>query len=431
MTRTRILWGLLLMLIVSTGAARVMAAPKENFEKTVLKNGVTVMYKVMKDQPMVSMYAVFPIGTRQEKAKGIAHLLEHLVFRGGSEYTYQDIAGETIRQGGQFNGFTSFYSTSYNYVVPKENFETAFKVFNASIWKTNLTAANVDMEKKIIVYELDMDYSMQYAYYPVIRYFYPEMYHSKESMAGISVADLQAFHRSYYQPDNATYIIAGDFNPKTVFASLEQIKKTGESPKKTASALSGGLAFPRGEVVEERNLYPFQFQALMGYELDGLTAKERMVLKLLSYIYGSNWKIDYRQNRYKIYNAVTRSVGNKDYFGIFYLERVRPYSEARYRQEKENMQKFFHEFKKIDFKREFTNFSKLIDREMIQSQVSPETAVEYEVQRLTDPDNITVDALEIVKSLKEKDLMDLIDKYFSKPPTAWILVKHNAGGNNG
>lgn len=429
MIRTRILW-VLLLLVVSTGFVQVQAAPEENFRKTVLKNGITVLYKVMEGQPMVSMYAVFPIGTRQEKAKGIAHLLEHLVFRGGSEYTYQDIAGVTIRQGGQFNGFTSFYSTSYNYVVPKENFETAFKVFNASIWKTNLNASDVEMEKKIIVYELDMDYSMQYSYYPVIRYFYPEMYHSQESLAGISVADLQAFHRTYYQPDNATYIIAGDFNPKSVFTALEQVKKTGESPGKTKPAALGDLNFPRGEVVEERNLYPFQFQVLMGYELEGLNPKERMVLKLLSYIYGFNWKIDYRQNRYKIYNVVTRSVGNKDYFGIFYLERIRPFNEDRYRQEKANMQKFFHEFKKLDFKKEVTNFTKLINREMIQSQVSPDTAVEYEVQRLTDPDNITIDSLDIVKSLKEKDLLDLIDKYFSKPPTAWILVKHNAGGNN-
>ncbi|HEY8463371.1 MAG TPA: insulinase family protein, partial [Bacillota bacterium] len=126
----RVKRGLLALLIVVTIVPAVTAAPRENFEKIVLKNGITVMYKLMKDQPLVSMYAVFPVGTRQEKEKGIAHLMEHLVFRGGSEYTYQDIAKATFWEGGHFNGFTSFYATSYNYVVPKESFDTAFKVFN-------------------------------------------------------------------------------------------------------------------------------------------------------------------------------------------------------------------------------------------------------------------------------------------------------------
>lgn len=424
----RVKRGLLALLIVVTIVPAVTAAPRENFEKIVLKNGITVMYKLMKDQPLVSMYAVFPVGTRQEKEKGIAHLMEHLVFRGGSEYTYQDIAKATFWEGGHFNGFTSFYATSYNYVVPKESFDTAFKVFNASLWQTNLDPATVELEKKIIVYELDMNYSQQYAFYPIIRYFYPEMYHSKQTLAQIEVEDLRAFHRQYYQPQNATYILAGDFNLKTVLESLERIKKTSEILTQTAPTQSEGLEFPRGELVEERNLYPYQYQILMGYELEGLTPKERMVLKLLSYIYGSSWKIDYLQNRYKIYNVVTRTVGKKDYFGIFYLERLQPFNNARYQQDKTNMLKFIREFKQVEFKREVKNFIKLLEREMKQSQASPEAAVEYEVQRLTDPDNITIDSLAIIKSLQEKDLLNVIVKYLGKPPTAWIVVKHKAGG---
>jgi predicted Zn-dependent peptidase len=424
-------WWLGLVLIIGYGSMTIWAAPKENFTTVVLKNGITVKYKVMKDQPMVSMYAVFPIGSNQEKTKGIAHLTEHLVFRGGSEYTYQDIAGETIRKGGQFNGFTSFYNTSFNYVVPKDNFEAAFKVFNASIWQTTLNTTNMEMEKKIIVYEIDMDYAMQYSYYPVVRYFYPDMYQSKETLAPITVQDLKVFHQTYYQPENAIYFLAGDFDPKTACALLEQVKKTGEGrPQKANPKTAAALDFPKGELVEERNLTPYKYQVLMGYELSGLTDKERMVLKLLSYIYGSDWKIDYQQNKYKIYNAVSRTVGTHDYFGIYYLERVLPFTEENYQAEKAHLQQYIYQFKKIDFSREVKNFTKLIEREMKQSQATPQSAVEYEIQRRTDPDSITVDSLATLNSLKKRDLFNVIDQYLSKPPTTWILVKHKPGGQS-
>jgi predicted Zn-dependent peptidase len=422
-------WWLWLALIISCGSLTTWAAPKENFTTVVLKNGITVKYKVMKNQPMVSMYAVFPIGSNEEKLKGIAHLTEHLAFRGGSEYTYQEIAGETIRKGGQFNGFTSFYNTAYNYIVPKENFEGAFKVFNASLWQTTLNATNVEMEKKIIVYELDMGYASQYAYYPIIHYFYPDMYHSKDTLAQITIADLKEFHQTYYRPGNATYIIAGDFDPKAACAILEQIKDPSEGkPQKANPKGAKALNFPKGELVEERNLTPYQYQILMGYELSGLTDKERMVLKLLSYIYGADWKIDYQQNKYKIYNVVSRTVGTRDYFGIYYLERVLPFTEDNYQAEKANLQKYVYQFKKIDFQREVKNFAKTIDREMKQSQATPESAVEYEIQRLTDPDNITVDSLATLKALKKRDLFKVIDKYLNRPPTTWILVKNRPGG---
>jgi predicted Zn-dependent peptidase len=424
----RFLW-FLLIVGCALSPATTWAAPRENFTKVVLKNGITVMYKVMKGQPMVSMNAVFPIGFNMEKKKGIAHLLEHLVFRGSSEYSYRDIAGATNRQGGQFNGFTSFYNTSFNYVTTKESFEKAFNIFNASIWKTNLTVSNMEKEKKIIGYELDMDYAMQYSYYPIARYLYPEMYHSRETLAKITVEDLKEFHRTYYQPANARYVIAGDINPQTILSVLEgQSNADGAGPQPGDKSAIKGMEFPQGEKVEERNLYPYRYQLLMGYELTGLSPKERMALKLLAYIYGSDWKIDYERNQYKIYNAVSRTVGPKDYFALYYLERNKPFTERNYQTEKANMQRYVYEFKKIDFKKELKNFIKLVEREAKLSQISPESAVEYEVQRLTDPDNITVDSLAILKKLNQKHLLAVIDKYLSKPPTTWILVKHKEGG---
>lgn len=397
--------------------------PRENFTRQTLKNGLTVMYKVMKGQPMVSLAAVFPIGMNREKEKGIAHLLEHLVFRGGSGYGFQDIAGVTCRQGGEFNGYTTFYATYYNYVIPKENFDTAFRVFNGCVWKTDFSESVIDLERKIVIHELDMNYSDRYLYYPIFHYFFPEFRYSRESVAEISSQDLQDFYQNYYQPGNATFLLAGDFDPKPVLEELEKCSN-GYGARQTPKTSVVEFDLPRQDVVETRNLYPYHYQLLMAYELEGISDRERMILKLLSYVFGYDSKIDYEKNEFKVYNVVTRTLGNKDYFGIYYLERNRPFTDEALAATKVSLQKYFREFKKIDFSKELQNMIQLVEMEVVESQESPAEAVDYEVQRLVQFDNITTDSLPVLRKLTLKDLEGVIEKFFTKPPTTWILVKN-------
>ncbi len=421
--RSILIWGLLITLLLAPVTTQAAVNKELEFTQVTLKNGVTLKYKIIKDEPVVSMYAVFPIGMNREKTKGIAHLMEHLVFRGGKGYDFNKIAAVTTRQGGYFNGFTSFDATVYNYVVPKEHFKDAFEVFNGSIWQTDLSETTVELERKIVVHELDMDYAERMPYYPVFQYFFPEIYYTKETIAAISVDDLREFHLDHYQPENATYIVAGDFDPKMVIERLEQVAN-GFGKRPVLKDDLNEFSLPFGEIVETRNIYPYHYQLLMGYEMEGLTESERMVLKLLSYYYGSNYRIDYYNNRYKFYNVISRTLGNKEFFGIYYLERDQEFSEANLNEEKARMQSFIRQFRKSDFKKLLKNFIELIELEQESSSDSAVKSGEYELQRLISPDNITVDDLPALKKLSPKDLERVIERYFTKPPQTWILVKN-------
>lgn len=406
------------------------AASPDRFQKVTLKNGLTVLYKVMKGYPMVSLNAVFPVGMNQEKEKGIAHLLEHMVFRGGSGNGFPEIAAATIRKGGSFSGATSFEATTYNYVVPKETVIEGLRIFNGSIWKTDFSEAHVALERRIVLHELDLDYSLRYQVYPVFRYFFPEFSYTKETVARIASPDLQKFHLSFYQPENATYILAGDFDLKTVLAELEKVDN-GYGHQQVVRPEVREFDLPRGEVAEERNLYPYQFQVLMAYQFNGLSLRERLILRLLAGIYGYSDRIDYLRNEYQIYNTVSRSVGNQDYFGIFYLERNQPYSEAVYQEQKAQIRKFIRQFQKVDVKKEIKNLINELNLEIAQSQNSPEDAASYQTQRIMDHDALSIDALPELKRISAKDLTQFIAKYLNQPPTCWILVKNTKadGGN--
>lgn len=422
--KRRFLWlGLLLIMFMTPLTTHAASQDELDFKEVVLNNGIKLKYKILKGEPLVSMYSVFPIGMNQEKTKGIAHLMEHLVFRGGAGYNFGDIAANTTRKGGYFNGFTSFSATAYNYVVPKENFQEAFKIFNGSIWNTDLSEAMVALERRIVVHELDMDYAERLSFEPVFRYFYPEITYTKETVDSITPQDLQEFHQDFYQPENATYILAGDFDLEAVIAELEQVTN-GFGRREVRQENLNEFSLPAGDWIEARNIYPYHYQLLMAYEMEGLSEADRMVLKLLAYSFGFNHRIDYYNNEYKFYYLLSRTLGNKEFFGIYYLERDRQFSEADLLKEKERMLSFFRQFKKVDFKKVLANFIELIELERVSSAKSPVEAVEYEVQRLTNPDNVTIDDLPVLKKLTEKDLERVMAEYFNKPPQTWILVKN-------
>jgi predicted Zn-dependent peptidase len=411
----------LALLAFAFGAPLAAAAPASDFKTEKLPNGLTLIYKVMKDQPQVSINAIFPIGFFEEKHQGMPHLLEHLAFRGGSGYHYDDIVAVTNRQGGFFNGATNFYSTSYNYVVPKEQLDRALKVFNGSLWKTDFSEANVHFERRIIRHELDMDYGFRYPYYAVLRYFYPEMQDDRQKV-DFTPSQVREFHMTYYQPENATYVMAGDFDPRAVISQLSQLSN-GYGRIATPPAKIDGFRLPRGEIVEQRNIYPYQFQLLMAYEFTGLSAKERMLLNLLAFSYGADYKTDYERNQFKEYNVVSRSIAGSDYFGIYYLERTRPYSAEALAAEKANLRQYVRQFRKMDFKQRLQDFCNAIVMEQTQSRESAVDAAALACQRLMDPSSITADDLALIKKLSVKDLERFIDSYLSKPPTTWVLVK--------
>lgn len=427
--KQRLLWIVMALMLV-IAPLNVSAKPEETFTKMVLPNGLTLMYRVMKNQPMVSMCAIVPIGMDYPK-KSIAHLTEHMIFRGNEDYSFTDILDVTSRVGGTFDGETSFYATHFNFVAPKAGFNEAFKVFNSVLWSAGLTEQNMALEQKVIVHEAEMRYPERIEMYPIIRYFYPELEDTETTAHAITNQDLKTYYQSFYQPGNVTYIIAGDFQPEDVIAALKQVKNIyGASDKKISDSIIKEFDLPHQDIVAARNLDPYQFQVFLVYEFDGLSPADRMVLRILSYLYGETNRIDYEKNESRNYYVAMRSVGNKDFFGLYYPERDRPYDDQIYNEEKANLLKFIRQFKKTDFERQLKMINFQVNYERALSNNSASDAVDYELQRLTDPEDITIDSLEILEKLTKKDLTRVIEKCFSQPPALSVLVKNSPEGGN-
>ena len=112
-------------------AAPAGAAPKVEFEKYTLPNGLQVILHVDRKLPIVHVNQWFHVGSKNERTgrTGFAHLFEHMMFQGSKNapedyFTYVEKAGANLQEGG-VNGTTNNDRTNYFATVPSANLENA------------------------------------------------------------------------------------------------------------------------------------------------------------------------------------------------------------------------------------------------------------------------------------------------------------------
>lgn len=130
-------------------------AAKYDYSKRTLPNGMTMIYRELPKTKTVCFRIVVPVGHLHEtpQLKGIAHLTEHLVFRGNNDYRSERINSLVKDIGGSCNGFTFLNRTEYIIEVPKENFEPAARMlFNIVLFPT-FEEIDILREKGIIMVE--------------------------------------------------------------------------------------------------------------------------------------------------------------------------------------------------------------------------------------------------------------------------------------
>lgn len=199
-------------------------------QKTVLNNGLTVLTKEVKTAPVVTVQVWYRIGSRNEApgVNGIAHQLEHLMFKGTKDRPIQ--FGRFFNAlGSDSNAFTSYDMTAYFGTVERDKLQPllvleADRMQNAIIDKDALAS-----EKRVVIselqgYENNPDYRLGRA---VMRAALPDSPYglmvggTKADVEKFTVEQVREYYRNFYRPDNATLIVVGDFDTKTLLQQIE------------------------------------------------------------------------------------------------------------------------------------------------------------------------------------------------------------------
>jgi zinc protease len=185
-----------------------------------LANGLTVCLLENRQAPVVTAALTYRAGTRDEPPRhgGVAHFLEHMMFKGSAAYGPGEIDRRTQSLGGSNNAFTSHDATTYYFSFAADRWTEALAIEADRMATLTLDPKQVASERQVILEEIAMydsepwdalDVAVQGRLFRGHPYGRPVL-GSRGELRSTGRADLAAFQRRFYRPDNAVLVVAGD-----------------------------------------------------------------------------------------------------------------------------------------------------------------------------------------------------------------------------
>ncbi len=202
------------------GVTRV--ASVEGITEYKLDNGLRVLLFPDNTKQTVTVNITYLVGSRHENygETGMAHLLEHLVFKGTPNHP--DIPAELTKYGASPNGTTWFDRTNYFETVTStdENLEWALDLESDRMVNSYIAKKDLDSEFSVVRNELESGenspFGVTISKLMAIAFDWHNYGKStigaRSDLENVPIDRLQAFYRKYYQPDNAVLLVAGKFD---------------------------------------------------------------------------------------------------------------------------------------------------------------------------------------------------------------------------
>ncbi|WP_374440175.1 M16 family metallopeptidase [Stella sp.] len=212
---------LLALMLAAAGAARAAdEAARLAPEAVVLENGLTLVVVANPNMPAVAHYVFYKAGSIDEPRgkSGIAHFLEHLMFKGTPSVPDAAFSRVIASNGGRDNAFTSYDFTGYYQFVPADKLPLAMEMEADRMANLSFSEAQVESERRVILEErfsrTDNNPSAQLREQTRAALFLNHPYRLpvigwEHEMRGLSYADARAFYQRWYAPNNAIVVVGG------------------------------------------------------------------------------------------------------------------------------------------------------------------------------------------------------------------------------
>lgn len=229
----------------ASGPAAQALQPVRSVEGIVeyrLPNGLQVLLAPDESKPTTTVNVTYRVGSRHENygETGMAHLLEHLVFKGSKKFP--DGWAQFSQRGMRFNGTTWFDRTNYfaSFSQNEDNLRwylgwQADAMVNAFINKKDL-----DSEMTVVRNEMEIGENnpSRILFEKTLATMYQWHNYGKSTIGaradveGVDIERLRAFYRQYYQPDNATLVVSGKFDLQRTLAMINEAFGSIPKPKR-------------------------------------------------------------------------------------------------------------------------------------------------------------------------------------------------------
>ncbi len=235
--RSRRLAALLLTLAVIM-ASRALAAPTVqdpalNTQVTRLENGMTVLTLEDHTTPVVSLQIWVHVGSRDEsRYSGLAHLFEHMMFKGSKHVGPEQHMRLLEARGGLVNAYTSQDVTVYHEDVPHEALPLAIDLEEERFENLDISEKTLSSERQVVLEERRLrtedDPEGRALEMLVATTFIAHPYHRpvigwRSDVEKVGVPECRRFFDTYYAPNNLVMVVVGDFDTAETLAHVKRV----------------------------------------------------------------------------------------------------------------------------------------------------------------------------------------------------------------
>ncbi len=202
-----------------------------NVTRVRLDNGLVVILQPMREAPVVALQAWVNAGSADEDdvVAGVAHLHEHMLFKGTARRGVGEIARAVEAGGGEINAWTSFDQTVYHIVLASAELDLGLDVLADALTSSAFDAEELAREIEVVVEEIkraedqpsrrvsNAMFGLAYAKHPYRR----PVLGSEATVRAMTRDRVMGFYERHYRPDNVTLVATGDFEAE---AFLERVR---------------------------------------------------------------------------------------------------------------------------------------------------------------------------------------------------------------
>src|ERR1700733_1159979 len=212
-----------------------------------LANGLQVLLDPDESSSTITVNMTYKVGSRHESygETGMAHLLEHMNFKGTP--SHRNIPAELSSHGANANATTAYDRTNYFETFPasQANLQWALGMEADRMVHSFIAKKDLDSEMTVVRNEFErgendpariLEERVLETAYIWHNYGHPTI-GARADIENVPIARLQAFYHTYYQPDNATLIVAGKFDPKSALPFIERTFGAVPRPKRILPAV--------------------------------------------------------------------------------------------------------------------------------------------------------------------------------------------------
>jgi len=287
--------------LISTSWAAAAIAGEELVSSFTLGNGMQVVVVEDHRAPVVQHMVWYRAGSADEPKgqSGVAHYLEHLLFKATENLESGEISATVAANGGKDNAFTSHDYTAYYQRIASDRLELMMSMESDRMVNIRLTERDIETEREVILEERNQRTDnnpralfreqSQAVQYHNHRYGVP-IIGWRHEMETLDMEDALSFYGTYYAPNNAILVVSGDVDPDEVNRLAEQyygvIPANPDLPERLRTEEPPQTAARRLTFKDARVAQPYVQRSYLAPERDSGAQEQAAALFLLAELLG-------------------------------------------------------------------------------------------------------------------------------------------------